>query len=236
MVKGMALNRIPGYLEAIAKAKAKQNRARENAWKNLPVEIFGFKVRIMTVQDYVILDHFGSPFINRQEPQLCDIAWLFWVLSPNCSIWNNGHGWRKPWLSFFRTLETFLYTRRVERKLRRHPDKFESVVKEIFDYVENVFMDSPPAVQKQNSSGISYLTHWFDLLQGENHLTMDEIWRMSLPQLFQRTLSIYQRKGIKVPVFNVVEDKVKQWVQQGIAQRRFTFDDLAEGKVKFDQN
>jgi hypothetical protein len=235
-MNGIAINRIPGFKEAIAEARAKQARARENAWKNISTDICGFKILPMTVLDFVILEQFGSPFINRKPPQLCDVCFLLWALSRKCRNWNLERGWRKFHLPFSRSTESFLYSARIRRFFSKHPDKFESAVKAIFEYVDTMFMDAPPTVQANNSTGISYLTGWFDLMQGEHHMNEDKIWLMPLPQLFQRVLAIYRRKGIKVPVFNHIEDKLKSWVQMGIATKRFTFDDLATGKVKFGAN
>jgi hypothetical protein len=228
---GMSLNRIPGYAEAVAKARSKQNAQRDNAWKNIPCMVWGLPVRIMTVQDYIILEHYGSPFVFRNLPTDADVAFFLWALSPECLKWNS-----RKYFPFLRSLAAWRFSRKIVKRLKQKPEQFEEVVKSIFDYVENIFIDAPPSVQKSNSSGVSYLASWFDMMQSEYSFDMREIWNMPLPQLFQRILSIYHRKGIKVPVFNSIEDKVKQWVQDGISNRKFTMEDLAEGKVKFGEN
>jgi hypothetical protein len=233
MAKGIALNKIPGYREAISRARVTQAREREKAWKNLPVNIHGFTMRLMTVRDFVILDHFGSPFINRADATLADVAFFLWALSPQCNKWNEEIGWRK--VPLLRSLESFLFTRRVVKSIRDE-ETLKRVITECFSYVKQIFIDAPPSNKGNGSSDITYLSSWFDFAQSEHKLTTDEVWKMPLSQLFQRIKTILIRLGAKVPHFNPIEDELKQWIQTGIAMRKFTMDDLAAGRVKFGEN
>lgn len=236
-MNGLVLNRIPGLTAALAKARLHQSRMRENAWKNLPREILGVSVRMMTVRDYVILDHFGSPFLYRLAPQMCDLTFLCWCLSPECGRWNEQRS------QFGRTVAAFLFSRRVKKRFQadlpvNHAGKicFQAAVKAAFEYIEEMFLDAPPSVRNGTESGLCYLASWFDLIQGEHHLEDEQIWTMPLAQLFQRVAAIRQRKGEKVPMFSRAEDRIKAFIQNGITTRKFTMEDLAAGRVDFSHN
>lgn len=230
MASGIVLSKVPGYREALAKARIAQAKARDNAWKNLPVMIGGFSLRIMTVRDFVILDHYGSPFLYRQQPTVADIAFLFWTLSAQCNNWNESKGLRK--FSCLRGIEAWLFTHGVVKSL---PDI--KVAQACFKYIQDIFADAPAHQDKgPESCNVSYLAYWFDLMQAEHNLSVEDIWRLPLPQLFQRIRTINMRKGCRVPMFNPMEDKLKAWIQAGISSKRFTFDDLKSGRVRFEDN
>ncbi|MDE2099886.1 MAG: hypothetical protein KGL39_21715 [Patescibacteria group bacterium] len=227
-MQGIALGRIPGIQEAIAKARKEQALLREAAWKNLPTNICGFTVRMMTVSDYAVLDHYESPFLYRQAPNFAELALFLWALSPQCKAWNERR------IQYGRSLSAFLYSRRVRISINTD-EKFVQAVKACFKHVENMFFDSPPSSGRQGHGGC-YLAQWFDFLQSEYRISDEEIWAMPLPQMFQRIRAIQLRKGVKLPEFNKVEDEVKQWVSSGISSGRFTYDDLAHGRVRFGEN
>lgn len=230
-MKGLVLNRIPGYREALQKANAKTMRSRENAWKGVSHDIIGFKIKTLSVRDYVMLDHFGSPFLNRMAPEIGDISFTLWALSHRCEQWNNGIF--LP--NFVRTLEAWRYSRKVVNRIKTTED-FTTAIKLIFQYIEEMFLDAPPSVKNGRVSGLCYLTSWFDLIQSEHGLSESEIWLMPLPQLFQRIRAIHIRKGERLPAFNHAEDELKAWIQSGISSRKFTMEDLAEGRIKFGDN
>ena len=235
-VAGIALGRIPGLQEAIQKARAKQHRQREVAWKGLGFNLLGVHLRTMTVSDYVILDHYGSPFINRQVPEMADLAFFCWALSRERVAWDSRR------FQFGRSFEAFCYARKIARKFRRdipenHAGKvcFQEAVTQAFQYVEDMFLDAPPGCDG-SPSGLCYLASWFDAIQSEHKIDEPAILAMPLPQLFQRLKAIRLRKGDKVPSFDRFEDEVKAWVQKGIAGNKFTYEDLAAGRVKFGEN
>jgi len=225
---GIALNQVPGWREAVKKARAKQERIRENAWKNLAYEINGFKVRPMTVLDYLMLDHFGSPFLYRQQPQLCDLSWILWALSPQCLKWNQKN------IQLGRTLASFFYSRKVSKKLGRDGIFQESCTK-VFEYIDDMFMDAPAGMQG-GKAAVCYLASWFDIIQSQYHCSEDAVRFMPLPQMFQRIRAIQERNGNEQPAFDKVEDRLKQFVQNGISSRKFSYDDLVNGKVSFELN
>lgn len=226
-MNGISFQQIHGLREAIDKATAEQESKRERAWKNLTYDFFGFRVRTMTVLDYTLLDHFRSPFLYRTIPQLCDLDFFLWRLSPECQKWDA----RK--LDWFSRISAFFFSRKIKRIFNQ--ERFEQVIKLAFDYVDDMFLDAPPSGSKHGISQC-YLASWFDLLQSEHHMTDEQIWLMPLPQLFQRIRAIQIRKGINVPKPNRMEEEVTHWIASGIASGRFTYDDLRSGRVKFGEN
>lgn len=235
-MKSLALNSIPGLAEAMARAKAKQFRTREDSLLGLTHDLCGVTVRTMTIRDYVLLDRFHSPFIHRMEPTQRDLAFFLWLLSPGFEKWCNGAGWRK-WFPFLQPVAAFFHGRRVRSKFCRHcPESSEPVVLKCFEYIDKMFFDSPPALRGGGESCTCYLTGWFDSLQSEYHFDSEKIWAMGLPELFQRLNAIRQRTNPSVPNFNKNTDDVKAFVLRGLRGKEFTMDDLAAGRVKFPDN
>jgi len=227
-MKSLALNQIPGLAEAMARAKQKQFRTRENSLLGLTYDLCGMTVRTMTIQDYVLLDRHDSPFIHRVEPTEKDLALFLWILSPSFEKWC-----KRKWFAFLQPVAAFLHGRKVKRKFCRNiPESSEPVVLKCFEYIDTMFFDSPPALRDGGESCTSYLTGWFDTIQSEYKYTSEEVWRMGLPELFQRLNAIRQRNNPSVPNFNKGTDAVKAWVLIGLRKKEFTMEDLAQGRVK----
>lgn len=227
-----ALNDIPGYREALATARRQMSETRENAWLALPETIGGFTVRLMTVADYALLDRQRSPFLYRLAPTLDDLKIFLWVLSPSYGRWLFGGDWRRQ----FPTVEAavaFLYGQRIQRRLGRNlPESAEAAAVACFKYVDKLFLDAPPQAKNNGPSSGCFLAGWFDALQTEHKLTSEEIWRMPLPQMFQRLKAITQRHRQDVPDFNRFEDQLNGFVLRGLVRKEFTQEDLLAGKVK----
>lgn len=235
-MKSLALNAIPGLAEAMAKAKQKQFRIRENALLGLSHDLCGIKVRTMTIRDYVLLDRTDSPFIRRISPTLAELALFLWILSPAFAKWCEPKGWRK-WFPFLQPMAAFLHGWKVKHKFgKKIPETSEPIVLKCFEYIDHMFFDAPPALRGGGESCLSYLTGWFDALQSEYHFTNETMWSMSLPELFQRLNAIRQRNNPNVPNFNKGTDALKAYVLRGLRSKEFTMDDLAGGKVKFPEN
>jgi len=226
---GIVLNRVPGWQAAIKKARAKQSRIRENAWKCIPWDFNGTKVRVMTVGDYLVLEHFNCPFLYRQEPELCDLAFLFWALSYDCLKWNQRR------IQFGRSFFAWKYSRWVTKKFGKDV-VFQEACAKVFEYIDEIFLDAPASIKNGRESGLCYLAAWFDIIQSQYHMSESEVIAMPLPQLFQRIRAIQERTGVESPQFDKIEDKLKAWVQDGISKRRFTYDDLAGGRVVFGES
>ena len=235
-VPGVLLGDIPGFSEILAAAESQQYRTRENSLLNLTYDLRGTKVRTMTIRDYVLLDRIASPFLRRIEPSMSDLAMFLWILSPQFPRWVDGIGWR-GWLFGLQPAAAFLHGRKVYRMFGSDiPKTSEPVVVEAFKYIDEMFFDSPPALNGSSESCISYLTSWFDTIQKEYHMPTEEVWKMGMPELFQRLNAIRQRNNPTMPTFNKKTDELKAWILLGLRKNEFTIDDLISGKVKFPFN
>lgn len=227
---------FPAVVEALQRARVRELRTRENSLLDLPYDICGMKIRTMTVLDYVLLDRNACPFIRRLEPSLDDLAFFIWALSPQFLKWTERTGWRR-WLPFLERLDAFFHGRKVKRLFGKNmPASSEPAVVAAFEYIGVMFYDSPPALVGGGQSCLSYLTGWFDEVQSQYHFPSDLVWKMGLPELFQRLKAIRQRTNPGVPQFNKDTDEVNLFILRGLRAKEFTLDDLAAGKVKLPEN
>lgn len=229
---GVMLSEIPGLNEAIARAQYEQFRTRENSLLGLTYDLCGIRARTMTIRDYVLLERYSSPFTNRVEPTMGDLALFLWVLSPQFLWFCN-----QRWIGFLQPVAAYFHGRKVRKMFgAKIPESSEQVVVKCFEYIDTMFFDSPPSMRGGGQSCLSYLTGWFDSLQSEYHFTNEQIWTMGLPELFQRLNAIRQRKNPAVPDFNKSTDSVQLWVIKGLRSKAFTMDELKTGKVKIPES
>jgi hypothetical protein len=257
------LNGIPGYREALTRARNGEFKTREDNWLALPQMIAGAKVRIMTVRDYVALLRLQSPFLVHTVPSFEELGTFLWLLSPQIERWHNHEGWRKPWLVGCRwnlfSIEHWqirLAAKRLRRRLKMtklektakawnqaNPGKtyelpddcpLATAIEETFAYVDKVFFDRPSTLaQAGNSSGLLYLTSWFDVIQSQYHLPDEAVWKMPLPVLFGRMKAIQQRLNPGEPDFNRRQDDLARQLQAAMQSGQYTEQDAKAGK-RFD--
>jgi hypothetical protein len=235
-MKSICLNSIPGLNEAMAKARANQYRTRESSLLNLTHDLLGFKVRTLTIRDYVLLDRQHSPFLNRREPNAIELGFFLWVLSPQFDLWCNQVGWRK-WFPSLQPFQAFFYGRWVQKRfLKNPPETSEDIVIKCFEYIDQMFFDAPASVKGGGESCLCYLTGWFDMIQSEYCFPTEKMWEMGLPELFQRLNAIRLRHNPGIPQFNKNTDAIRLFVLRGLRSKEFTMEDLADGKIKFPAN
>jgi len=158
---------------------------------------------------------------------------FLWILSPQFPHWVEDGGWR-GWLPGLQSAVAFLHGRKINRMFGKDiPETSEPVIIAAFKYIDEMFFDSPPALNGSSESCVSYLTSWFDTIQKEYHMPTDEVWKMGVPELFQRLNAIRQRNNPSMPTFNKKTDELKTWILLGLRKNEFTIDDLRSGKVKF---
>jgi len=260
--KGFYLNQIPGYREALYRARREEFRSREDNWMALSGTVAGFPVRTMNIRDYVALLRIGSPFMARQEPSFEALGQFLWLLSPQIERWHNHVGWRKPWLVGCRwrlfsieSWQRLLFARRLRRRLkmralentarawnRAHPGEIYQLPEdcplvraftEAFEYIDRIFIDKPASIARNGvSSGLLYLTSWFDAMQSEYHKSDEEVWRLPLPQLFGRLKAIQQRINPGEPDFNARQDALAARIQHALMVEKMSPADLLAGKLK----
>lgn len=223
---GISLSEIPGFSAAVQNAAFREVRSRENAWLDLPHDICGFKIRIMTVRDYVILDRMESPFLFRVVPSIHQLTMFLWVLSPRFPKWNAWPGIVQHWAAY-------RHARRVKWLFGQNvPESSEAACKACFDYIDEMFSDAPPYVNRNGGeSSLCYLTHWFDIVMSEYPYSEDDVWRMQIPKLFQLISAISHRNNPNMPRFNKGPDAVKAKLLRGLREKQFTLDDLKSGRV-----
>jgi len=254
------LNEIPGYRDAVNRARAMEFRAREDNWLTICGSVAGSTIRVMTVRDYVGLLRIGSPFLARQEPTFEELGTFLWVLSPEIERWHNRAGWRKQWLVGCRwglfniyNWQRFLHARKLRRHLKidqlektaeRHyqetGNRYEipeahpltKALVEAFAYIDRIFLDRPAGVAKEgNASGLLYLTSWFDSIQSEYTKSDDDVWKMGLPHLFSRLKAIYQRLSPGEPDFNARQDEVRNRILHAANHDKMSAEDILGGKL-----
>ncbi len=187
------------------------------------------------MMDYLILERGASPFLYRREPTMGDLAFFLWVLSPSFGKWCSEIGWRKKWLLPVQNFQAYLYGRKVRKILGFNiPASSEAAVIGCFEYVDKMFIDAPPAITKGGESCLCYLTAWFDAMRSEYHCSKEEVWKTTLPQLFQNLKAINQRRNPSAPSFNKHTDQLKYFILRGLRSKAFTMDDLKEGRINFD--
>ena len=64
----LALDSIPGYLDALHSARSAEFESRGNAWWGLSYDIGGILLRTMTVRDYDLLLRARCPLLVRAVP------------------------------------------------------------------------------------------------------------------------------------------------------------------------
>lgn len=232
-MKSFSFSEIPGFARAIADARDRQTKLREDAWFRTKFDACGFTLRLMNLQEYAVLERTGCPFLRRLEPTSEELAQFLWFLSPEFESWCRGFRLYLP--DALRRLAAYRHGRRVRLAFCSDmPATSEAVVKRCFEYVELLFDDAPPIISKGRESGLCYLAAWFDELASEHHLTDERIWQMPLPELFQRLKAIAGRKNPERPAFNRAVDEVRGRILRGLTRKEFTVEDLKEGRVKFD--
>lgn len=223
---GLPLKDIPGFAAAVQNEATKQFRSRENAWLDLTHDICGMRIRVMTIRDYVLLDRIESPFLFRIAPTVQDLTMFLWILSPQFqSI--------QRWPGIVQHIAAFLHAKTVKRKFGRNvPESSDEACKAAFKYVDEMFADAPPYVDRNHGeSSLCYLTHWYDIVMSEYTITEKEFWSLQIPKLFQLIAAIARRNNPHMPQFNKGPDAIKARLLRGLREKQFSLDDLKAGRV-----
>jgi len=178
--------KLPGYAEA----EGKECEARDFVWSGCNAIVCGEPIRIMTVRDWRILAVAGNPYVVGGDALEEHDLMLLWWLSPMRS------DKKKERASFCRKIAQIDAEQRAD---------------EISEYIELIFLDSPPRsdgpYQAHRSSaqecGI------VDRLAFEYGWTDEHILSLPLPRAFQLLNRIDARKTGENIDFHPLTDKIR---------------------------
>lgn len=240
-------NNIPAYRAA----RQKEARWRMDAFKGAGHSIAGMPIRAMTVRDMILLSDMKCPILAGHDPKLGELVRFLWIMSPEFELWWDKAGWRR-FAKRLQPVAAWLHARKCRRaldigrleKLRRlnlgngwrfevpSKSKLALAVEECRQYVNLMFLDSPPAPTEQGESFISGLAYWTGELLSEGILqNEDEVHRAPLPKVFQWLKYLRRKRDPKSAEFNVEAGELRRKIVAGLNARRFTQEDLQAGLV-----
>jgi len=225
------LQDVKGFAEALANAKESSYKSRLDMWLAPWHNVCGFKLKTLTVMDYIVLEYQNSPFIHRREPTPKELIDFLWILSPNLEWWTRQNWWAKH-LPSLRQFAAYRFGCKAARRFCANmPASSEPLVKSAYQYIDLMFGEQPSYAAKGKDSPLVFLCGWFDLLRSEYHCSMEECWAMPIPQLFQIMKAIRLRRYPQVPDVANSEARVMAKVLKALNSKTATMDDLKSGRV-----
>lgn len=178
---------------------------RDSAFLNTPDDLGGFRVRQMTLRDYLALQLAKSPLLQPDGiPSATDLAAFLWLLSPHWSA----SGWKRkrffakcrrvfvipsdPWLHTSRAMRR--WRRKKERSIRRAVGLIGSVQK----YVGETMQDRPKGSSSAGFTPSYYsdVCFWWGLLGRNGYpMTLEQLLGTPVKILFQVLKEIRQHQG-----------------------------------------
>ncbi len=198
---------IPGYKEAIEReARVRQDACIPGALTS----ICGIPVRQMTLDDLVLLDAAGNPFICGGVPDALDIAQLLWILSPQFGEFRALDGRPFP---RFRAWREGRAKARFTRRLRYLG--FEESIIGIQSYMDEMFLDTPPSRDGADNDPpiVSFFASIVSVFANRFGWTHADVRKLHIPLLYQYLRLISDREraeaGISAPTFSKFRDRAK---------------------------
>lgn len=143
----------------------------------------------MSSKHLCVLTHCDNAFVSNSRPIPEHVAQFLWCLSPGFSYTD----WKA----------------RDKFVIGCAGLNFDKSVKEIEDYVEEVFLDSPEGSGERSESIASWIASLVDVLAAEYGWKQKEVVEMPLACVFQYIRVIRNRTGEKQISFNRLTDSVK---------------------------
>lgn len=162
------------YAARFAEERAKEESHREEAFLNITLTVCGEELRMMTPQDFLILNGIESPFVCAVEPEPADVIIFLWQLH---SANDGSHSW--------------FNLRRRKKMIRRVAMlNFEQAVADCRRYIEKAFQDAPRGRERSGDAiskpiGTCFLVPLIMRIAKETGWAKDAILATPLPQLFQ---------------------------------------------------
>lgn len=175
-------------------AAKRQEELRDGAFLDLPLRLCGLPCHNLTARHFAILTHARSPFVCGGFPLPEHVVQFLWVLQPHFSYTDTAA--RDTFIAGCAELD------------------YESAVKEITGYVDDVLLDSPPSSGKHGESYHSWLAIIVDTLAHEYGWSQEQVLELPIAGLFQYLRLIGRRNGDNSPPFNRLTDSVKnRWLE-----------------------
>lgn len=162
------------YAARFSQERALEESRREEAFLDLTQTVCGEELRMMTPQDFLILNGIESPFVCSLDIEPADIVIFLWHLN----ALNDGS---RSWFN----------ERRRKKMIRRVAIRdFDKSIAECRTYIEKVFQDAPRARAAQGDKiskpiGTCFLVPLIMRIAKETGWAKDAIMATPLPQLFQ---------------------------------------------------
>lgn len=183
--------------------QVKQAANRELDFLGRLHDICGIKIRTMTVLDFCLLTHKGSPLLYRINPTLADLSLFMAVLMPG--------------------KRSLLRLWRMGRRCRKL--NLEQWALRCFEYVEQMMADFP-AGQAGGESFVSFVAYWCHAIQKTYHCDRATVLAMSLPELCQRLRLIKQDANPGAPEGNSKTDGMVNQILNDLNSGKFAMEDL----------
>lgn len=147
----MELDKIPGYKDAVAKAAAREEAARDFAFIDAPLDICGEPICHLTLRRLLVLFAVRSPFFYAGLIAPEHVAQFLWIVSPLYAA-----GDRQAQREF---------TTRVGRRV-----PFRKARAAIDAYLDIVFLDRPAAGGVKTAAITSFVANFIDEFAAEYRL------------------------------------------------------------------
>ena len=162
------------YAARFAEERAREESHREEAFLNVTMTVCGEELRMMTPQDFLILNGIESPFVCSRDIEATDVVLFLWHLN----VKNDGSS---SWFN----------RRRRRQMIKRIIGlQFGECIKQIQNYTDKAFQDAPRASEEKGERiskplGTCFLVPLIMRIAKETGWSKDEIMRTPMPQLFQ---------------------------------------------------
>lgn len=198
---------IPGYKEACEReARVRQDACLPGAL----TRICGVPVRQMTLDDLVLLDAAGNPFVCGGVATAPHIAQFLWIISPQFGAFRSLDGRPFPRIRAWREARA---KARFTRSIRLI-DSTEAIAG-IQSYMDEMFLDTPPSRSGHDNEPpiVSFSASIVSVLATRFGWTHAEVRSLPIPLIYQYIRLITDRDraeaGIHAPAFSKFRDRAK---------------------------
>ncbi len=186
--------RLPFPKAEYVAAVERETATRTLAFADVPELVCGLPVRALMLQDVVVLDGVGSPFICGGVPSDEDIIIFLWLQSN----------------------EYCASQRKLKRFARRHRHlKYLTAVKAISAYVDEAYADAPkPDGGKESLPYCGWPAHLVDLFGREYGWSESDTLKCPLKRVFQYRKNIIKHHDPKAAFIYPAALKIRsEWLQ-----------------------